>query len=81
MSIALKRLPRDFQIRACTEFALTLAERAATAYPLKLPRRSPRGGDPRTPSGPEGSSGNGDAGRRGVAGADSFISDNNDSDP
>ena len=36
------------------------------------PRWSPRGGDPRTPSGPEGSSGNGDAGRRGVAGADSL---------
>jgi len=41
--------------------------------PLLLgPRWSPRVGDPRTPSGLEGSSGNGDVGRRGVAGADSF---------
>ena len=57
-----------------------LAERVVTAYPFRGPRRSPRGGDPRTPSGPEGSSGNGDAGRRGVAGADTFITDNNESD-
>jgi DNA polymerase-3 subunit gamma/tau len=40
------------------------------------PRWSPRGGDPRTPSGLEGSSGSGDVGRRGVAGADSLIPNN-----
>jgi len=36
-------------------------------------RRSPRDGQPWTPSGPEGSSGNGGAGRRGVAGVDLSI--------
>jgi hypothetical protein len=42
--------------------------------PLLLgPRWSPRGGDPPTPSGPEGSSGNGYAGRRGAAGAVPFL--------
>ena len=42
--------------------------------PFRLgPRWSPRGGDPRTPPGPEGSNGNGDAGRRGVADADSSL--------
>ena len=36
------------------------------------PRRLPRDGQPRTPSGLEGSSGSGDAGCRGAAGADHF---------